>query len=300
MYQSHCAPFPGPGPLSILHIQQPGSEEDISHDIYAVGRIPSILHYDRRKFSSVKDSIHSGASLCSLSSLPYPFPLASNYVSWDSEPPRTGLVGRTVVACGEYKTKGSLEMYPVDHGQLNKSMVNRQTSSSAKIFSVANHGKRLVISDGTGLIRWFERDAFTEARQCKLGSDDFVEDAAEDATGTGAGPAAGPRASNPATLPDSGDIARKLLPTQLGSSGHSTGDNYESSFVSNDLLFWTGEKLGLVSFSPKPGFHATDFVEDMKTEEERATELEAKAYRAKMRQLFQSARKFGGDSDSDD
>jgi hypothetical protein len=70
--------------------------------------------------------------------------------------------GKTLVACGEYNSKGSLEMYglspnPLDTvnsssfsagGLQNSVMKNRQTSSSSKLLSVANHGIRIVISDG--------------------------------------------------------------------------------------------------------------------------------------------------------
>ncbi|CAK7230592.1 hypothetical protein SBRCBS47491_007637 [Sporothrix bragantina] len=294
-----------PGPLSIIHVQEYGSEDTISNDIFAAGRISSILHYDRRKVSVVKSAIHSGASLSGLASIPYPFPAIEDYSrlkkshAWTSQS-----TGRTVVACGEYKSKGSLELYPVDEGQLNEPMVNRQTSSSAKIFSVASHGRRLAISDGTGFIRWFERDGFTEVRRCTLGGDDYVEagDQEEEAERRMATEAQEPRHhgthhnSNGPLGTEMGDIARKLLATKTGSHG-STG---KDSFENNDLLFWTGEKLGLLSFSPKPGSRAVDFVEETKSAAERDAEMEGNLYRARMRHLFKSARRFGEDSDSDD
>ncbi|CAK7201338.1 hypothetical protein SEUCBS139899_004042 [Sporothrix eucalyptigena] len=298
----NCAPFPRPGPLSIIHVQEYGSEEEISNDIFAAGRISSILHYDRRKLSVVKNAIHSGASLSGLTSMPYPFPSIEDYgrlkqsESWTSQS-----TGRTVVACGEYKSKGSLELYPVDERQLNVPMVNRQTSSSAKVFSVVSHGRRLAISDGAGFIRWFERDGFTEVRRCTLGGDDYVEEGDEGETEAAQRMMDESRysrrnANKNASWSETGDIARKLLATKSTCKGN----GLESNFENNDLLFWTGEKLGILSFSPKPGSRAIDFVEDTMTAAERALEKEGNAYRAKMRQFFKSARYFGEDSDSDD
>lgn len=62
-----------PGPLSILHLPSSGSEWDGNGDIYVAGRFPSILNYDRRYFPRLRGTIHSGARLCSMASLPYPF-----------------------------------------------------------------------------------------------------------------------------------------------------------------------------------------------------------------------------------
>lgn len=299
------APFPQPGPLSILHVQEYGSEDAISNDIFAAGRISSILHYDRRKLSVVKNAIHSGASLCGLASIPYPFPAIEDYSSLKKKDKGQALeFGRTVVACGEYKSKGSLELYPVDESHADKHMVNRQTSSSAKIFSVASHGTRLAVSDGAGFIRWFERDGFTEVRRYALGSDDYDEDGGRDPgdNDEAEGPPTeatrmAPRHSHHNST-ESGDIARKLLPIHQGSGSSSKRD---TSYRNNGLLFWTGDKLGLISFTRDKGTRSADFVKDTtKTEAERATEEEGKAYRTKMRQLFKSARYFGEDSDSDD
>ncbi|CAK7262982.1 hypothetical protein SEPCBS57363_000336 [Sporothrix epigloea] len=302
---TQCAPFPTPGPLSIVHVQNYGSEDTISNDIFAAGRISSILHYDRRKLSVVKSAIHSGASLSSLASLPYPFPALREYShlsenqAWASQ-----FTWRTIVACGEYKSKGSLELYPVDEGHGSWPMVNRQTSSSAKIFSVISHGRQLALSDGAGYIRWFERDGFTEVRRYNLGSDDYTEegDEEEEAERRMAAEAQGTRlrrtsgSKNSVSGVETGDIARKLLATKA-SSNNSAG---KGSFESNDLLFWTGEKLGLLTFSLKPGTRAADFDDDKKTAAERATKMEGDVYRARMRRIFQSARYFGENSDSDD
>ncbi|OAA68200.1 f-box domain containing protein [Niveomyces insectorum RCEF 264] len=336
VYRTPCAPHPQPGPLCLLHLAWPGSaEETLSDDIYAAGRIPSILHYDRRNLSAVKDAIHSGASLSSLTSIPYPFSALDTSLRREGllslaqvEASKAAVGGRTLVACGEYKSKGSLELYGIgpapsrcspgtspgagrpvpgteEHYQQNATMKNRQTSSFSKVFSVANHGARLAVSDGAGLIKWFERDGFTEVRRCTIGEDLGGHDgdvADEDEDGDeAAGTAAAGTTSRPSNTlgDDAGDIARKLVPTRSahrtsGTANSSSGS--ESGLANNDLLFWTGERLGLVHFSAKPGFQSDDFVQAMQTEEERATEQEGRTYRTTMRHFFddmRSARYYG-------
>lgn len=284
---SGFAPHPAPGPLSILHLQRPQSE-DLSDDIYTAGRIPIIFHYDRRMLSAIQDTIYSGASLCSLASLPYPFS------ALDSDLRREGLLslgqversksvagGRTIVACGEYKSKGSLEMYGIGVApasasssapsrnrvqyQENSAFKNRQTSAFSKVLSVATHGTRLVFSDGAGQIKWVERDGVTEVRSCSIGSGDEDHDAASSLF-----------ASPQRSAGDTGDIARKLLPTGTG-----------TCVKDNDLLFWTGERLGLVSFTSKPAFTADGFVEHAKTAQQLAAEEQEREYGSRMRQLLE-------------
>ncbi|KAH6634156.1 hypothetical protein B0J18DRAFT_10468 [Chaetomium sp. MPI-SDFR-AT-0129] len=262
------APLSQPGPLSILHLQQPGQEADLSDDIYVAGRFSNILHYDRRKFPSIRGSIHSGARLCGMTSLPYPFSMLDSErrrkveLSLEQVEVSKTAEGRTLVACGEYNTKGSLELYGLTPSagaalaSQDQSLKNRQTSSRSKLLSVVNHGSRLAFSDGSGYIKWFERDGFTEVRRCRIGHSERNQ---------------GP--SIFASMPGSDDIARKLLPTRpavdamMGYDDHEDNDDHDESGNSssrvnnNDLLFWTGDKLGLVTFSARPGFTAEDFEE---------------------------------------
>jgi hypothetical protein len=274
------APLSQPGPLSILHLQAPGQEVDLSDDIYVAGRFSNILHYDRRKFPSIRGSLHSGARLCSMTSLPYPFS------TLDSELRRKGELsleqveasksvagGRTLIACGEYNTKGSLEIYGLSSsdssaagGLQNSTFKNRQTSSQSKLLSVVNHGSRIAFSDGSGYIKWFERDGFTEVRRCRIGRSERPQ---------------GP--SIFASMPGSDDLARKLLP--LRPAGHASNGPAND----NDLLFWTGDKLGLITFSARPGFNAEDFEElvDVPDAEALAREREERAYKEKMRRALE-------------
>jgi hypothetical protein len=279
-----------PGPLSILHLPSSGDEWDGNGDIYVAGRFPSILNYDRRYFPRLRGTIHSGARLSSMASLPYPF------ASMEKDLARRGELsieqvweaktrpGKTLIACGEYNSKGSLEMYglspnPVistvssdsSAGHLQNSvMKNRQTSSSSKLLSVSNHGTRIVVSDGGGNLKWFERDGFTEARRWNIAH----------------GSVEAPRGIF-GTLGDSymdsglGDIVIKLANTHTGRS--------EKPVNEDDLVLWTGEKIGLLSFSSKPGFTADSF-EDVvkKTPRDAHREREERTYSETMRRALEA------------
>jgi len=267
------APLSQPGPLSVIHLEP--------DDIHVAGRFRSILNYDRRKFPSIKGSIHSGATLCSMASLPYPFSAVSSDLrrmgdlSLEQVEASKSANGRTLIAGGAYNTKGSLEIYGLLSGSAgglqSSSFKNRQTSSWSTLLSVVNHGTRIAFSDGSGYLKWFERDGFTEVRRCKIGNSERSEGH-----------------SLFASMPASDDLARKLLPTRT--------DNYNAGSGSptvndNDLLFWTGEKLGLVRISGKLGFTAEDFEEqrdELLREEERARESRETAYSKKMRQALES------------
>ncbi|KAF7902856.1 hypothetical protein EAF00_002758 [Botryotinia globosa] len=277
-----------PGPLSIVHLPSAGSEWNGNGDIYVAGRFPSILNYDRRNFPKLRGTIHSGARLSQIASLPYPF------ASMEKDLARRGELsveqvwqaktrpGNTLIACGEYNSKGSLEMYGLSPdpnfsnissqfsaGRLQDStMKNRQTSSSSKLLSVANHGTRIVVSDGGGNLKWFERDGFTESRRWNISH----------------GSVAAPRGIF-GTLGDSymdsgsGDIALKILTTDSGLHDRSVNEN--------DLVLWTGDKIGLLNFSNKPGFTADSFEETPKTAEEALREKEEHTHSETMRRALE-------------
>ncbi|OTB05138.1 hypothetical protein M426DRAFT_57505 [Hypoxylon sp. CI-4A] len=263
------------GPQSILHLSQPKNNSQLSDDIFVAGRFSNILHYDRRKFPAITDSIHSGARLCALTSLPYYFSsIDSNYcrrfmLSEEQIEKSKSVTGRTLVACGEYNTKGSIELYGLRSGAddtsrsgtiVNSVLKNRQTASQSKLLSVINHGTRFVFSDGQGYLKWVERDGVTEVRRHKIGKSER-----------------GDQRSLFGTMPGSDDIARKILSTQITDQDGITRVN------DDDILFWTGEKLGLVSFSSKPGPSPDDFDENSKTEDEVATEEAERMYNERMR-----------------
>ncbi|RYP80497.1 hypothetical protein DL769_002436 [Monosporascus sp. CRB-8-3] len=268
------APLAQPSPLSILHLERAGHQDQVSDDIFVAGRFSNVLHYDRRMFPSIQGSIHSGAKLCAMTSLPYPFSCIDTELRRDfqlsEEQVQTAKnePGRTLVACGEYNTKGSLEMYGLSaetRGEGNprvfrkSAMKNRQTASQSKLLSVINHGTRIVYSDGQGYLKWVERDGVTEVRRHKIGLSERVA-----------------HRSLFGSMPGSDEIALKILSTKSGQNGN-------ESINDDDLLLWTGERLGVVSFSSKPGFFADEFEEDTRTPEEIAAEKEQELYGEKMR-----------------
>ncbi|PLN84704.1 hypothetical protein BDW42DRAFT_191317 [Aspergillus taichungensis] len=248
----HYAPLFQPSPLSLLHPPAP-----YVNSIFLAGRFPSILQYDRRFFPRLQSTVHSGGSLCGLTSVPAPqFPVSSGG-SFPSS--------HSVVACGEYKGRGSLELYnlapspfpsptspsPSDwSSHLSPTYQNRQSAARSKVLSVESHGSRIAFSDADGNIKWVERNARSEIRRFNLASApsppsrhhhselDDVNDSSDDDSG-------GIWTSQSAP----GDVARKILST----GGNLTGD---------ELLVWTGERLGRIRFSAPSKTPPYPFVED--------------------------------------
>ena len=201
--------FP-PSPLSILH-HSPSSA------IYVAGRFPSILTYDRRFFPKLTSTIHSGARLCSIVSLP--------------NPNRS-----TLAAAGEYNGKGSLELYPLEplsttppKDTMPEPTRNRTSASRSKLLSLTTHGTRLLFSDGDGKLKWVERNGSTVVRQWNINTFDTSLRDSESARGG---------IFN--SQPDEGDVALKLLPV--------------SSEERSEVCVWTGEKIGVLGFKEKPRF----------------------------------------------
>jgi len=85
-----------PGPQAILHRG--------ANEIIIAGRMPSILFYDKRTFPNLQYPVHSGARLSALAFHPTP-PRGA----------RTETAEATLIACGEYQGRGSLEIYELPH-----------------------------------------------------------------------------------------------------------------------------------------------------------------------------------------
>lgn len=237
-----------PTPNSILHLPRPGFEDLVSDDIYVSGRFSNILHYDRRKFPAIAGSIYSGALINSMAALPYPFSTTDYEVRQQGDFTAEKVAeskakdGRTLIAGGGYKAKGSLEIYGLSslgtsggRNTLQHSLLkNRHTAASSTILCVANHGTKIVFSDGSGQLKWFERDGTTECRRLKIGH--------SEAEG---------RSTLFGSMPAADDVARKIMSTQT---------KHGSPRPNNDnILFWTGEKLGMVSFTTSPLYGELDF-----------------------------------------
>ncbi|OTA06322.1 hypothetical protein A9Z42_0070590 [Trichoderma parareesei] len=272
------APLSQPTPVSIIHLPLRGSPDLVSNDIYVAGRFSNILHYDRRKFPVIMDSIYSGATINSMAAMPHPFS------SLDSEVRRHGELsteqvirskgdgeGWTLIAGGAYKSKGSLEIFglsqtaadPVGREMMQTStMKNRQTAASAAILSVANHGTKIVFSDGAGSIKWFERDGLTECRRLRIGHCEGDE-----------------APSLFASMSAAGELARKIVSTKSREGPDRPNDD--------NILFWTGERLGLVSFTPTPLYQSKDFDEEEPDPAAEAEEEERRRVAERMREALE-------------
>ena len=275
---SKYAPLVHSGPLSIIHSSSSDSHNSNSGEIHVAGRFPSILTYDRRSFPKLQSTIHSGARLCSMTSLPYPFAslerdlMQKNQLSVYAVREAKSQPGKTLIACGEYNGKGSLELYGLSNNNNNSNksndpfpspasssspippptqsqpstFKNRVSASASKLLSVAPHGTRLVFSDSDGMLKWIERDGSTLVRRWNINRYHQHETRGLFHTSS--------------LDTSTGDVARKILPTGTGSNGHGTTTRTSRHRVNGgDLLLWTGERLGLLGFRKGPAFGADDF-----------------------------------------
>lgn len=221
---------PHGGPLAVVHLPAPNGLHDAQNGaIYTAGRDPSISVYDRRFPSKLSQYIHSGAHLSSLAIIS---PLVQDPVASSAGDPQC-----KVVACGEYKGKGSLELYNPCHltnlspkAKASMQFKNRSSASSSKLLSVIQHGARILFSDGNGKLKWVERDGSTLVRHWNINQQQRP-----------------PRVNRGGIFAHSSDgekddVARKLLRT--GDAGCSD----------DPVLFWTGEKIGMVGFRSEPAF----------------------------------------------
>ncbi|KAE8148257.1 hypothetical protein BDV25DRAFT_158690 [Aspergillus avenaceus] len=233
------APLFQPGPLALLHPPAPHV-----NSIFLAGRFPSILQYDRRFFPRLQNTIHSGGRLCGLASVPAPrFPVSSS-LSW----PDT----HRVVACGDYKGRGSLEIYSLTSSGRNEEAgpsdmssslstvhQNRQSSASSKVLSVESHGTRIVYSDANGNVKWVERNGRSEVRRFNINTYKPRDKRSQNMSQPNAGNRAEGEDEARGLWNNSssdGEVARKILPI----GGNLTGD---------ELLIWTGERIGRVRFA---------------------------------------------------
>ena len=195
--------FPHHFPLSILHTG--------THMIHVAGRFPSIINIDRRSFPNVLSTVYSGATISSLACIP----LTDGHVT-------------TIGAAGEYRGRGSLELYPVssESGCLAKEPLrNRISTSGSKCLSLTPHGTRLLFSDSNGLLKWVERDSSTPVRTWNL-------NAKLQPTSSGRDQQA--RASGIFNAEvNAGDVVRKLVP-------------FDCDDAKSDVTLWTGERIGVL------------------------------------------------------
>ncbi|KAL1647716.1 hypothetical protein SLS58_002517 [Diplodia intermedia] len=291
-----------PGPLSILHL--PDREWDGNGDIWVAGRFTSLLNYDRRFFPRLRGTVHSGARLSSMALIHHPFiprNLGFHSMYLDNTPHKDpSVTGHTIIAAGEYKGKGALELFGLspdprhtilssDTGSAVRNrgacIQNRQTASSSKLLSVTTHGARLVYSDGDGNVKWMERDGFTPIRSFNI-NPDRSGSSSHAQVETDDGPFdVGTLFSAPSQQHGEGDIVQKLVPTLCRSSVDSAHD---AELNKDNLVVWTGDgRIGLLGFGTRPLFEQGDFEEKVESAEELAKRRREHEYGRTMRRALE-------------
>ncbi|KAK5121163.1 hypothetical protein LTR85_005647 [Meristemomyces frigidus] len=267
-----------PGPLSITHDAGLGADDS---SIWVAGRFTSMLNYDRRFFPRLRGTIHSGARIASLSSLPFPLVPQSLDLLRHPEVTVSALIearsrpGTTILAAAEYKGKGSLELYGLPRAQPYQ---NRQTASASKLLSVAPHGGRVVFSDGDGNLKWVERDGFSHVRTFNI--NDASVSGPQDASPYGIW------SSTASEMPGQGDIVQKIIPTHPVSTSAtcSSRSGDKADVNQSNLLLWTGDgRLGILGFG-----HSNPLGED-----DPADAVEVQAGSAEQRAKEDAERQYG-------
>ncbi|QDS71170.1 hypothetical protein FKW77_010102 [Venturia effusa] len=247
-YSSH-ATLSEPGPLSILHLPEE-REYDGTGSIWVAGRFTSLLNYDRRFFPRIRGTMHSGSRISCLRSLPHPFlrreigQIGNNTLSLSDLRNAKSSLGFTLIAAGEYRGKGALELYGLSSKPNNNtSYQNRQTASRSRLMSIATHGGSLAYSDGDGNVKWVERDGHSPIREWNLNEHPGMAVSSSQFTPILTGNNVREAWDNTAA-PD--DIVQLMLPTMPKSSyGH-------SKLGEDNLVIWTGDgRLGMIGFGKK-------------------------------------------------
>jgi hypothetical protein len=289
-----------PGALSIAHL--PSHLGDGNGDIWVSGRFTSLLNFDRRFFPRLRGTVHSGARISCLSLSPTPFipnslRLGAPYSSPSILREARETAGVTLLTAGEYKGKGSLELYslsPSPEYAINSAdsrttrntracYQNRQTASSSKLLSVASHGTRVVFSDGDGNLKWVERDGSTPVRQFNINDE-------QKRGGTGS-----LVSTNPGIDTGYGDIVQRIMPTTSPSLLSPPSNVETPDLGTQDLLVWTGDgRLGMLSFGREQVFDVDTFEDALERQvdgEDADTRAIEKEYSLEMRRaLEQQAR----------
>jgi hypothetical protein len=285
-FDSHVS-LSQPGALSILHL--PTTRDwDGNGDIWVGGRFTSMLNFDRRNFPKLRGTVHSGARLSCITSIPRPFIPQSLRVNYPPAYLREAksTPGHTLITAGEYKGKGSLELYGLSSEptrSINSSdsrttrnaqacYQNRQTASSSKLLAVAPHGTRIVFSDGDGNMKWVERDGSTPVRHFNINDMQRRPESTEQIMSS-------PLESQAAERWD--DIVQKIIPTARPQT------NLDSPPSTNDLVVWTGDgKLGLVGFGRDEMFER-DVWEDALERQDGGEKVREREYGVEMRRALE-------------
>ncbi|KAL8684739.1 MAG: hypothetical protein Q9224_006159, partial [Gallowayella concinna] len=296
------SPLFNTGPQSITHLPSSNGQHDTSNGhICVAGRFPSILTYNRRMFPQLSSTIHSGSRLASMTSLPHPL-LYSR-----SHPPLNPNAAHTLIACGEYNGKGSLEIYPFStsgepnlptpsssSSSLSSSSTitqttnplapiipykNRTSASSSKLLSITPHGTRIVFSDGDGGLKWVERDGHSLVRRWNINAytastSSILFHSHRNTGGLFANNNGNGNGSNDYNTNDGANVARKIVPVGGWDDGK------------GELAMWTGEQVGVLGFRPKPRFVWEQLLDDGDGDDGEG-EMENREYARRMRKALQ-------------
>lgn len=248
-----------PGPTSIMH------DPVRSGSIWVAGRFTSMLQYSLRFFPRLESTLHSGARMSSMTSLPYSYiPRHLDLVddpscSISARAVRKSTPGWTAICAGVYKGKGSLELYSMSAANSahdGEKYLNIQTASSSKLLSVASHGGRIVCSDGNGNLRWMERNGYSFVRSFNINEQN--NQAASMAAESSQLFANGDEGHG------EGDIVQKMLPFQV---------NLRSGHISEKLLLWTADgRVGKLSFGPTDTSQTEEFHDAVEVQAEKTSE----------------------------
>jgi len=267
-----------PGPLSILD----RTEDD---SIWVAGRFTHLLNYDRRFFPRLRGTVHSGARISCIATLPHPYIprtldlLQDPALSTNELYTAKSALGTTMLAAGEYKGKGSLELYNLSSNPsclATHNYMNRQTASSTKLLSVSTHGCSIVFSDGDGNLKWVERDGSTPIRSHNINE---VLD-----------PPTFNQAQSAAQDPDieHGDIVQKILPLHPSQGSSSTSKRSRADVNQSDLLLKTGDgRIGILGFGDESLYAGEEIEVIVESVETRARKDAEKQYQQTLRRALQ-------------
>ena len=294
-----------PGPLSILNRSDDQAD---SHSIWVAGRFTHLLEYDRRCFPRLRGTIHSGARISCLTSLPHPhipryLDLVQNpSVSINDLETAKSANGVTLLAAGVYKGKGSLELYglssnasttsTITPSQPSSSYQNRQTASASKLLSVAYHGASIVYSDGDGNLKWVERNGSSHIRSYNINEiqlepsfNQAQSHVQQDASQYGV------FASTASQVPGQGDIVQKIIPitTSHYIDGGMNSEHGRPDINAEDLLLWTGDgRIGVLGFGHEDKVAREKLHVKALNAEERALEDAERQYSGTLRRALES------------
>lgn len=262
-------------PLSVMHLTEDGCGQDA---ICIAGRFKSLITYDRRNLVRASGNVYTGSYASCVIQVPFAQRLREMSLVEDASLSMHDLIkaravpGATVIVCGDYKGKGSLEFYDSRHLDRRPSSTitpapyrNRQTASSSPLLAVAAHGASYVTSDGNGVLKWFERDGSTMIRTHDLDERNRAssQDSAQELD------------SNVFVSRDQfgqGDIVRKIVSTRHADTYRQI-DHRTASSLREDLVVWTGEgRIGVLGFGHSSRTAQSDLMAQAVDAEEAAKE----------------------------